>query len=182
MDNLRPLTDKEEKYCQSYVVCANQSTAYRLAYDAESMNANTVAVEATRLHSSPNITLRIKELQKEAYERNKITIDELIQTMAGMVRFDIADLYEDNGSLKSVHNMPKEARVMIAEMTALEEYAPDGHGGRELIGYTKKVKTIDKLQAIEKLMKHLGGYDADNKQKPPNQTTIINLGSGIKPE
>lgn len=159
------LTEKQENYCRNYVVCGNQSAAYRIAYDADSMNSNTVAVEACKLHADPNISIRIKELQQDVWERNKIVIDELIHSLAGMVRFDPATFYEDNGSFRSIHNMPLETRQMITEMTVFEEFIPDGAGGRELIGYTKKVKSIDKLAAIEKLMKHLGGYEKDNKQK-----------------
>lgn len=172
---LKPLTDKQEKYCQAYVVCANQSTAYRIAYDADAMGNASVAVEACKLHADPNISLRIRELQQEAYERNKITIDELIQSMAGMVRFDIAELYDENGSLKSIHSIPKEVRQMIAEYTA-DEIRIDSM----VVGHTKKIKVIDKLAAIEKLMKHLGGYEKDNAQRKADPTVINWNGKQIK--
>jgi len=158
MDNV--LTDKQEQYCQNYVVCMNQSTAYRIAYDAEAMNANSVAREACLLHSNPNITQRIKELQSEAYERNKATIDELVNVLSGMVRFDIAELYDDNGNLLGVKEMPLIARQMISELSS-----DHLRSGSEIIGETKRVKTIAKLDAVEKLMKHLGGYEKDNFQK-----------------
>jgi len=154
------LTEKQEKYCQSYLICGNQSTAYRLAYDAESMNQNSVGVEACKMHADPRISLRIKELQKEAYERNKIEIDEIIQTLAGMVRFDIADLYDENGVLKNIQQIPVHARQMISELLVDEIKMQD-----TVIGHSRKIKTINKLDAIEKLMKHLGGYEKDNKQK-----------------
>jgi len=154
------LTDKQELYCQNYVVCLNQSTAYRMSYDADAMNSNTVAVEACRVHNDPNITLRIKELQAEHYERNKATIDELVNTLSGMVRFDIADLYDDNGNLLNIKDMPLIARQMISEISS-DEIKMAGQS----IGEVKKVKTIAKLDAVEKLMKHLGGYEKDNKQK-----------------
>ena len=164
------LTDKQEAYCQHYIICINQSTAYRLAYDADSMNANSVAREACLLHSDPNITQRIKELQAEHYERNKATIDELVNTLSGMVRFDIADLYDENGNLLPIKEMPLIARQMISELTSDEIKM----GGIK-IGDVKKVKTIAKLDAVEKLMKHLGGYEKDNYQKKPevNQKTTI---------
>lgn len=172
------LTDKQEKYCQSYVVCGNQSAAYRMAFEADAMNVNTVAVEACRLHSDPNITLRIKEIQKEAYERNKITIDEIIKSLAGMVRFDIADLYdEEEGRLKPLHEMPKEARLMIQHLET-DEIMLKG----TVIGYTKKLRTYSKLDAIEKLMKHLGGYEKDNQQSKAVTNVTLSLGSGVKPE
>lgn len=157
------LTDKQENYCQAYVVCGNQSAAYRIAFEADAMNVNTVAVEACRLHSDPNVTLRIKEIQKEAYERNKVTIDEIIQSLAGMVRFDIADLYDEDGKLLPLRQMPVEARQMISQLDSDELYVTID-GQREVIGYSKKVRTYNKLDAVEKLMKHLGGYEKDNLQ------------------
>jgi len=154
------LTDKQESYCQNYIVCMNQSTAYRIAYDADSMNANSVAREACLLHANPNITQRIKQLQAEHYERNKASIDELVNVLSGMVRFDIADLYDDSGNLLPIKEMPLIARQMISELTSDEIKM-----GGSVIGEVKKVKTIAKLDAVEKLMKHLGGYEKDNKQK-----------------
>lgn len=148
----------------------NQSTAYRLAYDAEAMNVNVVAVEACRLHSTPNISLRIKELQQEAYERNKATVDELVYTLSGMVRFDIADLYDENGNLLNIKEMPLIARQMISELSS-DEIRVAGQS----IGNTKKVKTISKLDAVEKLMKHLGGYEKDNFQKKPDLVTGLKV-------
>lgn len=176
MEN-KPLTDKQENYCQAYVVCGNQSAAYRIAYDAEAMNANTVHVEACKTHSNPNVAIRIKELQKEAYERNKVTIDEIVQTLAGMIRFDIADLYDDEGLLLPLRQIPVAARQMINQLDVDELFT---YVDREkvIIGHTKKVRTINKLDAIEKVMKHLGGYERDNEQTKPVNTTIINLGDG----
>ena len=164
------LTDKQESYCQNYIICANQSTAYRLAYDADAMNSNSVAREACLLHANPNITQRIKELQAEHYERNKATIDELVNVLSGMVRFDMADLYDDNGNLLNIKEMPLIARQMISELTSDEIRI-----GGESIGTVKKVKTIAKLDAVEKLMKHLGGYEKDNGQKNTSQVTIFQL-------
>lgn len=159
------LTDKQESYCQHYTVCANQSTAYRLAYDADAMNSNSVAREACLLHANPNITQRIKELQAEHYQRNKATIDELVNVLSGMVRFDMADLYDENGNLLNIKEMPLIARQMISELTSDEIRI-----GGESIGQVKKVKTIQKLDAVEKLMKHLGGYEKDNSQKSTGVT------------
>jgi hypothetical protein len=43
-----------------------------------------------------------------------------------------------------------------------------GRGGnRETVGYTKKVKWLDKNVSREQAMKHLGLYKEDNKQKSP---------------
>lgn len=154
------LTPKQEKFCQSYVLLGDKSAAYREAYDVSGMKPETVNRAAFELYENPKITARIEELQKEAAERNRIDIDELVQSMASMVRFDIKDLYDEKGNLLPIPEMPKQARLMI-ESFDLQEMVADG----DVVGVTKKVRTIKKLDAIEKLMKHLGGYEQDNKQK-----------------
>ena len=168
------LTDKQEAYCQNYVVCNNQSAAYRIAYDADAMNVNTVHAEACRLHANPNVSARIKVLQTEAYERNKATIDELVSVLSGMVRFDIGDLYDDNNNLLNIKDMPVHARQMISQLDSDELYMSIS-GQKEVVGVTKKVRTIQKLDAVEKLMKHLGGYEKDNFQKKPDIVTGLKV-------
>jgi len=171
------LSLKQEAYCQAYMVCGNQSAAYRIAYDAEASNSNTVAVEACRIHSNPKVALRIKQLRQEAWERNKIHIDELIQSLAGMVRFDIADLYDEDGRMRPLHQIPIEARQMISQLDT-DELFTTIDGQREVIGHTKKVRTINKLDAVEKLMRYFGAYEKDNEQSKARPMVILDLGKG----
>lgn len=171
------LTEKQENYCQQYVICGNQSTAYRIAYDADAMNSNTVAVEACRLHSNPKISLRIQQIRQENYENNKMTISELLLSVSDMVRFDPADMYDDDGVLLPIKKMPKHVRQMIESLDTDELYTVID-GKREVIGHTKKIRTVKRLDAIEKFMRHLGLYEKDNAQSKPVNNVVINLGDG----
>ena len=83
-----------------------------------------------------------------------------------MLRFDIAEIYDEAGNLKHIHSIPKKARLMISELSS-DELKGTVKGKTVAVGQTKKVKVFDKLQAIEKLMKHFGGYKADNDQSKP---------------
>lgn len=165
------LTLKQENFCQAYIKFADKSAAYREAYDCSKMKPESINRKAVEMFENGNITARIEELHQEVIERNKITVDELVQTMASMVRFDISDFYDENGVLKSIHDIPKEARLMISKLEVFEEFAGKGKD-KEFIGYTKKIETINKMDAIEKLMKHLGGYEKDNNQKTKVPKTI----------
>lgn len=158
------LTDKQEKYCQAYVRLNDKSAAYREAYDADAMNSNTVNVKACELHKVGNVTVRIDELQAEIRERNKINIDDVLSVLTDMIKFDISEIYDNQDRLKSIHDIPKQHRQMITSLKTYEEYSGSGMT-KELIGYTKEVKTLNKLDVIEKFMKHLGGYEKDNTQK-----------------
>ena len=91
------LTEKQERFCQAYIEFGEKGRAYRDAFDAEAMNSNSVAVEANKLFKDPKITLRVKELQDEIRERNKVKIDDVLGVLADMIKFDIAEIYDENG-------------------------------------------------------------------------------------
>lgn len=60
------LTPQQEKYCKNRALEEmTQQDAYRGAYNAENMNYDSIAVEASRLERTPKIALRIKELRDE---------------------------------------------------------------------------------------------------------------------
>ena len=164
------LTIKQEAFCQAFVRLGDKSAAYREAYSSSNMKPQTIHVRASKLTNEYKISTRIDLIRAEISERNKITIDELVQNLAGMVRFDPASVYDEFGALKSIHEMPKEARQMISELN-IDEIKGFVNGESVIVGQTKKIKLFDKLGAIEKLMKHLGGYSKDNTQKQP----IVNV-------
>jgi len=161
------LTEKQEAFCQAYIELDNKSRAYRVAYDADAMNENSVAVAAQEAFKNPNVSLRIEKLQNEIKERNKVKIDDVLSVLTDMIKFDISELYDENDNLKSIHDIPKHHRQMITSVKSDHLY-----GGKEIIGETKEIKTLNKLDVIEKFMKHLGGYEVDNKQKQPLNNTI----------
>lgn len=165
------LTLKQENFCQAYIKLADKSAAYREAYNASNMKPETIHERASKLSNEYKVSTRIEELQLEIVQRNKVTVDELIQSMASMVRFDIADFYDEDGNLKSIHDIPKEARLMISQIESDEIFIMN-KGVKQVIGETKKIRTINKMDAIEKLMKHLGGYEKDNNQKTKVPKTI----------
>jgi phage terminase small subunit len=158
------LTVKQENFCQAYIRSGDKSAAYREAYSTSKMKPESVNRKAFELFNEVKIRSRVEVLQKEVAIRNEITIDELVQTLAGMVRFDPASVYDENGVLKSIHEMPIVARQMISELN-IDEIKEYRDGKTNVIGQTKKLKLFDKLGAVEKLMRHLGGYEKDNKQK-----------------
>jgi len=166
------LTEKQEKFCQAYIEFGNKSEAYRQAYDADAMNTNSVRVAANEVFNVPNVSLRIAELQKELRERNKVKIDDVLGYLADMIKFDIAEVYDENGKMKSIHDIPKPHREMISSVKVYQDFL-NIDGQKELIGETKEVRILNKLDVIEKFMKHFGAYEKDNQQKKSEVT--INL-------
>ena len=76
------LTEKQEAACQAYIECkGNRSEAYRIAYDCENMSEAAINVEACRLFKTPNIALRVLELQEEHRERHNVTVDSITKEL-----------------------------------------------------------------------------------------------------
>ena len=176
----RPLTIKQEAFCQAFILHGDKSEAYRGAYNTSRMKPESVNNLAYRLFEKVEIRSRIDYLRKQIEEDNKATIGEIVSTLSDMLRFDIGELYDENGKLKNIHDIPKKARLMISQLDS-DEIKAYIDGKTIIIGQTKKLKVFDKLNAVEKLMKHLGGYENDNKQKAPIiKTKVIWNGKEIE--
>ena len=91
------LTPKQEAFCQAYIQTGKKSAAYRMSYNCSKMKNESINRKAVELFDNGNVTARIEQLQSAVAERNKITIDEIVSSLADMVRFEIAELYDDKG-------------------------------------------------------------------------------------
>lgn len=77
----KPLTIKQEKFCQEYVKTGNASEAYRRAYNAGNMTPKSVNEVACQLMSDLKISSRVSELKAKAAERHDITVDSLTEML-----------------------------------------------------------------------------------------------------
>lgn len=72
------LTAKQEKFCQEYIKCGNQSEAYRQAYDvSKNTKDKTIWNDAYKLMLNPDVNTRVYELQEKALERTLVTVESL---------------------------------------------------------------------------------------------------------
>lgn len=71
------LTQKREAFCLAYIETGNQSDAYRTAFDAKNMKAETVHKRASELIANGEVKGRIAELQAQAVERALVTVQSL---------------------------------------------------------------------------------------------------------
>lgn len=154
------LTPKQEKFCLAYIEANNASDAYRAVYSAAKMKEEAIWVEASKLLSNPKVSLRIQELRVAIAEKTIITEARVIEEAARIGLLDPAKMVDESGALLPLHKMPPEVRAAISSIKVSEEKV-DG----VVIGVIKEVKLWDKNSALEKIMKHLGMFERDNKQK-----------------
>ena len=151
--NLKP---KHERFCREYIIDLNATqAAIRAGYSEK-----TARSQGQRLLTNVDIQNFLRTLKSEIVERNNITIDKYVNILDQLATFDIADIYDEHGNLKPVHEIPEDARMAIESLES-DEFREKGI----LISVTKKVKMTNRRSAIDILLKHLGGYEKDNDQK-----------------
>jgi hypothetical protein len=82
-------------------------------------------------------------------------IDEILDTLRSLVRFDVRTLYDANNALKPVQLWPKEASLAVAAITSRELFAGSGDN-RVLIGVEHSVKLSDRTRALQLAMTEAG--------------------------
>lgn len=176
------LTELQESFAQEYVKGGpdvSASDAYRKSgYSWKNKTPKSVNEAASRLLKNGNVMARVQELKelagKAVEKRFTTSIEEVAHELIAMMRFDPADLYDENGNLKSIHEIPKAARQMIAGLEVDELY--EGRGDARIsVGMSKRVKYASREGAMDKLLKYLGGYAKDNEQKTPEIRTEIDM-------
>ncbi len=148
------LTYREELFAHYYVETANAAEAYRRAGG----NAKRHDVAAAQMMAKPHVAKRIGELRQRRLAAIQFSAEEILNRLVGQVRADLLDIYTDKGGLKAVHDWPPVWRTgLIAGIEVYEEYQtdPNDKKKRELIGYTKKVKIVDRTAVLKLAGQHV---------------------------
>lgn len=161
MTNLSP---KQEAFCLAYLTSASASDAYRQAYSTSRMNEKTVWEAASRCLADPRVAGRIAELRAQAADKAVLTEARVLEEVARLGLFDPRKLFNADGSPKDIHALDDATAAAIAGLEVIEQYEGSGPE-RKFVGYLKKYKIADKNSALEKLMKHMGMFEKDNKQR-----------------
>lgn len=172
------LTIKQENFCLAYVETGNASEAYRRAYPvSRKWKDETLWPRASRLLADCKVDARIKELRAATVEAGVMSAADALLEASRLARFDIRKLYRGDGSPIPIHELDEETARCLAGVDIQEIYAGSGDE-RVFIGLTKKYKIHDKNSALEKLFKHHGLYERDNRQKTDPIAELIASLSG----
>jgi phage terminase small subunit len=171
------MTPKQQRFVEEYLIDLNATqAAIRAGYSAKG-----AAVEGVRLLTNAKVAKAVAAAQAARSDRTKIDADWVLRTLAEEKRADLADLYDEHGTLKPVSEWPMVFRTgIVVGVESLEEYEGAGKD-RRLIGFTRKVKLSDRIKHLELIGKHvnvqafrdqLGVSDPDGKSLLP---TVIQL-------
>jgi len=172
------LTPQKKIFVDEWI--ANKRNATQAAI-AAGYSPKTARVQASRMLNTDEIKEYAQERLVELYAPNRGTIDECISLLMDIARTDVSDIYNEDGSIKAIKDMPRHAKQAITEVEQGVEYEWDELLERRVPRhYIKKIKLEGKKGALVEVLKIMGGYKLDNEQKAvaPIQLTINPLSAG----
>ena len=117
----------------------------------------------------------------EVIAETGITLERTVKEIAKLAFFDARKMFDAKGNPLAITDLDDDTAAAIAGLDVMEEYEGSGKD-RRFVGYIKKWKLADKKGALDMLMKHLGGYKADNTQKvDPLAALITSMGRSSLP-
>lgn len=144
----RPLTPKQQRFVEEYLVDLNATqAAIRAGYSAKT--AKAIGHENL---TKPDVSAALDVALKARSTRTKIDADWLLARLAQEVDADQAELYDTKGQLKSIHEWPMVWRKGLVAGMDVDEIK--GEGG-SVIGYTRKIKVSDRLKRLELIGRHI---------------------------
>lgn len=163
------LSEKQKRFCQEYIIDLNGTqAAVRAGYSAKTANE-----QSARLLANVSIQDCISTLQRKLSDKLEITSERVLGELAKVAFSNIQDYLEDDNTIADLSQLPRDtaAAVESIKKTSTEWGTGDKGGTKTYISF----KLYDKIAALEKLGKHLGIFEMDNKQK----ATVINV---LRPE
>jgi phage terminase small subunit len=148
------LPEKQQRFVEEMLIDPKAGPAYRRAgyYYGTPGSADTMGA---RLLRNVQVQAALAEKRAERAARQQIAADKVFREWARLAFSDIGQLYDRDGNLKPIHELPEEARALIASVEIEERFEGTGKN-RRVVGQTKKVKLWSKTQALDSLAKHLG--------------------------
>lgn len=169
------LTPKQERFVDEYLIDLNATqAAIRAGYAPK--RADAIGSENLR---KPVVAEAVRVAKLKRAQKAEVDSAWVLKRLVDQADADLADLFNQAGGLKPVQEWPEVWRTgLIAGVDVFEEFAPDGEGGRQVIGRTKKVRLSDRLKVLELIGKHVGvqafseKVDVTNKHEGPIQLDV----------
>lgn len=176
MTMIGKLTAKQAEFIRQYLVDLNATqAAIRAGY-----SKRTAKEIGTENLSKPAISAAIAEAMEERSRRTEVTADRVLQELARIGFADARKLFDANGALKSLDQIDDDTRgALVIEVTE----GTDDEGNPT---FSRKLKLMCKLTALERLGKHLGLFrdrlEVSGDRANPMTLLIQSIqGSSIRP-
>lgn len=144
----RPLTVKQRAFVERYMLTFNATQAYRESHPGVAYC--TALREGQRLLKHPTIAPEVKERIAEETKRYAPSAANVMKELAALAYFDPRELYDADGKMIPIHELPARVTRAIKKVKSKELIAKNIATGEEkVVGHLHEVETGDKLGALK---------------------------------
>lgn len=159
------------RFCEKYFETLNASASAEYA----GFSTDTARQQGWQLLQREDVQQYLQELREAEALKHGITKDRWLSELATIGFSNVQDFISHGNNIKDITTVPEQkARAVLAIKKTVTEF----EGGEKVV---TEFKLHDKLSALDKIGRHFDFYNADSSSKPQN-TTIVNLGTGVNPD
>ena len=146
----KPLNAGQLRFVLEYLVDQNATQAAQRA----GYSKKTAYSQGQRLLKHDEVKKYLAKATKEQHDRLNLKADDILRALYEIVSVDVIDLFDEDGAMKKLKDIPAAARKAISSIEVDEIWEYEGEE-RVKIGETKKIKFWNKVQSAELLGKNL---------------------------
>jgi len=136
------LTPKQQVFVDEYLIDFNATqSAIRAGYSKK-----TAYFQGPRLLKNVNVCLEIKKAMEKRSEKTRIDSEGVLRRLSEEVEADLADLYNKDGSIKSVNDWP-----LIWRQGLVDSFDQIGEGETQVT----KLRFANRSKRLEMLGRHV---------------------------
>jgi phage terminase small subunit len=147
--NKRPLTGRQERFVEQYVIDLNATAAARRA----GYSARTARQQGAENLSKPDIARAIAEGKKRLTDKAALTAERVLLEISRIAFMDARAFFTPAGKLKPISELSEEQGAALAGFDVIvgNTSGSDGH-----MDEIQKLKFCDKVACLEMLAKFCG--------------------------
>jgi phage terminase small subunit len=163
----RPLTPKQQRFADEYLIDLNGTRAYRTAYPKCKTDAAARA-HAARLVANGNVAAYLSEAMQARAQRTEITQDRVLLELAVLGFSDLRHyVIDDNGQVTLTENAPDEAMRAISTIKRKTRTFTD-RDGNTTTDRDVELRFWSKPDALKMLGQHLNMFREKDEEKAPD--------------
>lgn len=156
------------RFAEEYMKDFDAELAYIRA-DGQSKNAKQAG---NNILNNPVVQELIAKRQVERRKRVDISLDRVLEEIASLAFFNPKDLYDAEGNIIPIHQLPREVAAAISSVKAIVRKSDDG----DISTKTLEFRQWNKNQALELFMRHYGALnDKMTMNVNENRTVTVRL-------
>lgn len=171
------MTPKQQKFVEEYQKDLNATKAAQRA----GYSTKTAYSAGQRLLKVVEVADALKAATEARSERADVTADRVLRELAVIAFSDIRALFGKNGQLKDIAELPEAVARMLASVEVTKQKTKRS-GKSTTEEWVNKVKSWDKLKALELIGRHLKMWDEGDAGKKVPVDVRVTFGGRYRPE